>query len=377
MHRLVIVLLVVLLLTTLGIACTPDKSQDSYWPTEGWQSSSPELQGMDSEKLAAMFELIKSQGFKIDSVTIIRQGYLVAEAAVYPYRTQERHVVNSCTKSVISALIGIAIEQGYIESVDQPLLSFFPNHRPANSSPEKEAITLEHVLMMASGLKCRDSYLYNWQGLRQMWPHDDWVQYILDLPMEAQPGDKFEYCNSGSFLLSAIIQQTTGRTALEFAQENLFQPLGIQDVEWPANPQGITKGWGDLQLRPHDMTKIGYLFLNQGQWDGQQIVPAEWVEQSTRKHIDATLEDGYGYQWWITDYGVYMALGYAGQFIFVLPEEQLVVAVTSQLADRDFYTPQNLLEQFIIPAIQSDQALPANPDGEAWLKASIAALAQP
>jgi CubicO group peptidase (beta-lactamase class C family) len=125
------------------------------------------------------------------------------------------------------------------------------------------------------------------------------------------------------------------------------------------------------------MLKIGYLYLNEGQWDGEQIVPADWVATSTRKHIDATLQDGYGYQWWVRADGVYMALGYAGQYIVVVPEKALVVAITSDLAERDFYTPQQLLDDYIIPAAKASAPLSANPDGVAALGASIEALANP
>ncbi|MDY7040100.1 MAG: serine hydrolase, partial [Chloroflexota bacterium] len=177
------------------------------------------------------------------------------------------------------------------------------------------------------------------------------------------------------FLLSAIIQEMTGASALAFAEEHLFGPLGISDVEWPSNPQGITIGWGELRMKPHDMAKIGYLYLNEGLWDGEQVVPSAWVEKSTRKHIPATLQDGYGYQWWIDSSGVYMALGYAGQFIFVVPEKDMVVVFTSNLDEERFYVPQTLLNDFIVPAAKASTPLPPNPDGVALLEYSIKALA--
>ena len=140
-------------------------------------------------------------------------------------------------------------------------------------------------------------------------------------------------------------------TAEAYAREKLFGPLGITDIEWPQNPQGISIGWGELYMRPIDMAKIGYLYLREGQWDGEQIIPAEWVQASTEKYIDATLQDGYGYQWWVESEDLYLALGYAGQFIYVLPEEDLVVVFVSDLEDQDFYTPQQLLMEYILPAV--------------------------
>jgi CubicO group peptidase (beta-lactamase class C family) len=348
-----------------------------YWPIGGWRTSTPEEQGIDSEKLADMLAHIQEQALDIDSVTVIRNGTMVLDATLGLFPPDSKHIIHSCTKSIISALIGIAIDQGYIESVQQPVQDLFPERSVANLTADKEAMTLEHVLMMATGLNCRDSYLYRWRGLNKMRQSPDWVQFVLDLPMAEEPGTRFEYCNSASFLLSAIIQETTGMTALEFARENLFAPLGISDVAWPANPQGINIGWGELRLRPHDMAKIGYLYLNQGMWDGEQVIPSAWIRASTREHISAeTLQDGYGYQWWIDASGVYMALGYAGQYIVVLPEKDMVVVFTSDLPENHFFVPNILTESFIIPAAASAEALPPNPDGVARLQALIEEVGQ-
>jgi CubicO group peptidase (beta-lactamase class C family) len=347
----------------------------SRWPTKAWSTSTPEEQGMDSQPLAEMFESIRERGYSIDSATVIRNGTIVADATVYPFKPDSPHAIHSCTKSVVSALIGIAIDQGHLEGLEQPVLDIFPKRTVAHLDADKQAMTLEHVLMMASGLECRDSYLYRWRGLQQMRQSDDWVQFVLDLPMAEPPGTRFEYCNGGSLLLSDIIQEATGVSAVEFAQKHLFTPLGIEDVRWPTNPQGISIGWGELHMKPRDMARIGYLYLNEGQWDGEQIVSAEWVRASTRKHIPATLQDGYGYHWWVADDGVFMALGYAGQYIVVVPEQELVVVFTSDLAEQDFYVPQDLLNAFIIPAVESSGRLPANPDGVARLEAAIDALA--
>ena len=347
------------------------------WPTGGWQTSTPESQGMDSRVLEAMLETVQNQNYNIDSITVIRNGYLVLDAAVYPYTQDTKHIIHSCTKSIVSILIGIALDQGFIEGIQTPILEFFPDRTASNLDSDKKALTLENLLTMTSGFKCRDSYLYRWSGLNDMRRSDDWVQFMLDLPMEETPGKKFEYCNGASFLLSAIITETTGLSSNEFAEINLFAPLGITDLSWPTNPQGINIGWGELRMLPTDMAKIGYLYLGGGVWDGEQIVPTAWVEDSTRKHISATLEDSYGYQWWVDDSGIYLALGYAGQFIFVVPEKELVVVFTSDLSDSDFYIPQNLLNDYIIPAAVSLDPLPKNPAAESNLHQLIEELSQP
>ena len=332
---------------------------------------------MDSDLLSEMLMKIQEQNYEIDSVTIVRNGYMVADVRIYPFSLSEKHNIYSCIKSVVSALIGIAIDQGHIEGLQQPVLSFFPQRAIADREAYKEAMTLEHLLTMTTGFKCQDSYVYRWSGLNQMRESEDWVQFVLDLPMEGEPGVRFEYCNGSSFLLSAIIQETTGMSANEFAEEHLFSPLGISDVDWSANPQGISVGYSDLRMHPHDMAKIGYLYLNDGWWDGKQIVSSEWVKASTSKYISATLEDGYGYQWWVDGSGVYLALGYGGQFIFVIPEKAMVVVFTSSLEDSDFYVPQTLLDEFIIPAAIGSSALPVNPEGLTLLESLIAELTNP
>lgn len=370
----------------IGISCTPIRSAPppAVQPssgvsslTNGWPTSTPEEQGIDSDILAAMLAEIDDQAYGIDSVTVIRNGYLVLDASIYPYSTSEEHIIHSCTKSIVSALIGIAIAEDYLEDVQTPVLEIFPEKNVANVDPFKEDMLLEHLLTMTSGLDCQDSYLYRWQGLQEMRASADWVQHILDLPMIAPPGTRFEYCNGASFLLSAILSENTGMSAHEFADQHLFGPLGISDVTWPKNPGGINIGWGELRMLPHDMAKIGYLYLNNGIWEGEQVVPADWIAVSTREYISATLEDGYGYQWWVSDADYYLALGYAGQFIFVIPGENMVVVFTSDLDESDFYTPQNLLDEYIIPAAVASEPLPANPGGTAKLNSAIDELAAP
>jgi CubicO group peptidase (beta-lactamase class C family) len=370
----------------LVAACTPATPSPApavtpvssvYWPTDGWRSSTPEEQGMDSVMLADMLSAVHDKNYSIDSVSVIRNGYMVVDATVHPFRPNTKHIIHSCTKSIVSILVGIAIEKGYIDGVGQPILSLFPDKTAANLDESKQAVTLEDFLTMSTGMNCQDSYLYRWQGLNQMRTSEDWVQFVLDLEMVEEPGTRFEYCNGASYVLSAGIQESTGMSTLEFSEKHLFGPLGISNVSWPYSPEGINIGWGELRMLPHDMAKIGYLYLNNGLWDGEQIVSSAWVAESTREHISATLEDGYGYQWWVDDSGIYMALGYAGQFIFVIPDKDMVVVFTSNLGERDFYVPQTLLTEFIIPAAVSSTPLPENPEGTALLVSHTADLSNP
>jgi CubicO group peptidase (beta-lactamase class C family) len=164
----------------------------------------------------------------------------------------------------------------------------------------------------------------------------DWIQFMLDLPMVEEPGTRFEYCNGASSLLSAILQRESGASAPEYAAEHLFGPLGIEDVEWPSTPQGISIGWGQMRMRPYEMAKLGYLYLNGGWWEDRQVVPTGWVEASIQKQIRATLQDGSGYQWWVSDVGYYMALGYGVDgFLNELGESQSSTLARCHLPKRE------------------------------------------
>ncbi len=178
---------------------------------------------------------------------------------------------------------------------------------------------------------------------------EDAAQYVLDLPMAFEPGSRFEYTNGVSHLLSCLITEKTGMSAAEYADEHLFGPLGITDYEWRTDDAGRNWGYSSLYMRPRDMAKIGYLFLNEGTWDGEQLVPESWVREATRHRIDANLRDGYGYQWWVDDDGYYLALGYMGQFIFVMPEHGIVAVFTGGTPETFDYTIE-LPERFIVPA---------------------------
>lgn len=330
----------------------PATEIEAYWPTDGWRTATPEAVGMDPELLDGMIEHVVSNGIGADSMLVIRHGYLVSDAYFPPFDEGETHNVYSVTKSVVSTLIGIAIEEGLIApDLDQGLDDLFPGYTYANPSPWKDEITLRSMLMMSAGFDARDSYLYDWEGLDRMHDADDALQYVLDLKMAFQPGSKFEYTNGVSHLLSCLVTEATGMSALDYARQELFEPLGITESAWTNDSLGRNWGYSSLQLTPYDMAKIGYLLLRGGEWDGEQIVPSEWVEEATKEHIHAgTLLDGYGYQWWTSPEGYYSAIGYEGQFIHVVPDLDLVMVTTGRVPE-DFNRIQALLEDFVIPAV--------------------------
>lgn len=352
--------------------------EPDYWPTTGWRSSTPDAQGMDSELLADMLDDISNSGTRIHSILVIRNGYIVTEAYFHPYTAETKIHVQSVTKSVISMLVGKAIDDGYIKNEQQKLLDFYPDQAFQNASDEKSSIELKHLLSMSSGLDCR-TFDFSRPGMEQS---EDWVQFMLDLPVIDTPGTTFGYCNGNAHLLSAIVQQSTGMSARDYANKELFEPLGISAVsegDWWADPQQITNGGFGLHLQPSDMAKLGMLYLHNGKWDGEQIIAAQWVTESTTKYVEKEDGDGYGYLWTVYPAGDhYAALGLGGQQIHVYPSRNLIVVVTASLASYAG-TPEidNLLKEYILPSIKADAAMAENLNGNARLKSGIETAANP
>ena len=314
----------------------------AYWPTQGWQRATPEEMGFDSAKVARMLLAIRDRSIKVHSLLLIRNGYAFVDAAFYPYDGTTVHDVASVTKSITTTLIGVAADQGRL-ALDQPMASFFSDRPIANREGRKDRITVRHLTNMSSGLDCtpeRDE-----ATLKEMWTTADWVQFVLDRPVQREPGVQFVYCSPGSHLLSAILQQATGVTALEFARRNLFAPLGIREVIWPADPQGVTRGWGDIRLLPADMAKLGFLWLKGGRWEDRQIVPRGWVVDSVKPHISTGQGEHYGYGWWVFtadeqgEFSSYRADGRGGQYVIVVPSLDLVIATTGGGFDFDEIAP--------------------------------------
>ncbi len=353
---------------TLVITGTTNHSSATYFPTVEWRTSAPEQQGIDSEKLAKAFDFVKENDVNIHSLILIRNGYLVLEAYFYPNSKGIIHDVASVTKSITSILIGIAIDKGFIKSINQPVMDFFLGREIANFDARKEWLTIEHLLTMRTGF-CRN-FQDGERQLDEMRRTDDWVQFMLDQPMLVDPGTEYAYCTGGTHLLSAIITQATGMNELEFAQKYLFEPLGINDVIWPADPQGNNTGGFDLHLQSLDMAKIGYLLLNNGYWNGKQIVSKKWVEQSTEVHV--TLDDGerYGYLWWSPDENPDLseARGRGGQRIIFSNQKNVVVVFTG-----NGFEPGGI-GKVLAPSLISDEPLPENPGRFKLLKNKIEAV---
>ncbi len=385
MNRARIRLGIAFLLTAILTGCLSPAAQTQpepdYWPTEGWRTTTPEEQGMDSETLAKMIEAIQQEQLPLHSLLIVRNGYLVGEIYAYPYTAGQVHILQSVTKSVIGALAGIAIEQGTIKDIHQPLFSLIPDENVSNLDEDKKAITLENVLTLTAGLDCPEDPAL---GKPIMQTSENWVDFMLDQPMVSRPGEKFNYCTGEAHILSAILQKATGISTRSFANQVLFSQIGIGPVTetlWPSDPQGVTLGGYGLSLTPQQMAKFGYLFLNQGKWGSKTVIPSQWVKASTTNHNQGDGKKGYGYLWWIDPKGKwYAALGRNGQHIFVYPDENMVVVFTAALPtgnNADLIPLQKLLDQYILPAVKSDGPLPDNSDAQARLQSGIQTFAQP
>ena len=264
----------------------------------------------------------------VHSLIVFQNDEILLEEYFGGYDEDSIHYQYSVTKSVASMLIGIALDKGLISSVDDRLLSFFPEYesRLANMSADKEGLTLKHVLTMSTGFKW-DEWTYSYTDSRndanKMIRSNDMMKFVLDLPMVRAPGSRFTYNSGCSMLLSGIIESSTGLTAQQFAKEHLFDKLGIGEWRWEqGNDQKFNTGWG-LHLRPKDMLKIGQLVLNNGIWNGEQIVSQAWLNESKQNHIS-----NYGYQWWLSG-DSFSARGWGGQTIAIAPEDDLVVISTA------------------------------------------------
>lgn len=313
------------------------------WTYQAIEKATPLSQGLNGGVLSRQLDVVKM--LDIDGVVILKNGKKVYEKYQKPFNSDLTHNLFSCTKSVNSILIGIAIDQGYLEGTDQKVMDIFPEFRSNKLDPLWEKITLKHLLTMTAGLPTDSEKISYWKMLEE----NNWLEYAFSIkPDSVFFGDIFSYSNITSFLLSAIIAKSTNISPLDFARINLFKPLGITNYSWDMiSPQGINPGATDINLRTEDFAKIGQLFLNRGLWNGTQVVSEEWIESSI--NFDGSVKAGfynYGYQWWLISDGSYCAMGTLGQFLIVYPNENMVFAVNSFIPDREVHKQRKILNLF-------------------------------
>lgn len=292
-----------------------------------WQHDTLENQNINVEAIQAVHHTIDQ--YPINAEVIVKNGVIVDEYYKDGYDKNSVFTLQSTSKSITSAILGIAIDKGYIGGVDVPISTYFPQILESGNE-YKNQITIWNLLTHTTGLNASDTA--NWS---EWLASSNWVDYVLNSNVVARPGTVFNYFTGNTHLLSAIIQQATGKTAYEFGKEYLFEPLDIDSVECSTDPQGISDGGNGFAMNVYDMAKIGQLYLNNGVWEGEQIISEQWVKDSTTLQFDRSSGSAdYGYQWWVRTFGdnqysAYFAQGHYGQYIFVVPDLELVLVFTS------------------------------------------------
>ncbi len=320
-----------------------------------WLTGSPREHGLDEAALRELEARVKEQMPKLLSALVARHGNLVYERYWNGADRDTQMNVRSVTKSFTGTLIGIAIGEGRISGVTAPAASFFTREElPRELDERKAATTLEHLLTMTSGFYWVTGNKLGERHLNRMHESRDWARFIWRLPVMESGRGQFQYRSPDSHLLSVILTRACGCSAMEYAQDRLFRPLGLGPLEWPADPQGNSAGHVFMQLKARDMLKLGQLYLQRGRWEGRQLVPESYIRHATAAQTSGHPGYGaYGYQWWNATYdGVryYFAQGHGGQYIFVVPKLELVVVFTGDPSVSRWKSPRVLFEQLLLPA---------------------------
>lgn len=324
---------------------------------DGLNTGSLEKSGLDKARLTEMMQKIVNGDYpNVHSILIIKDGILVFEEYFYEHNKTKLHELRSATKSLISALTGIAIEKDFIKSKNETVLSYFPEYTFKNISDEKKRITIENLLTNQSGLDCDVSDPKSEGNETKMNYSDDWIQFILDLPMIDIAGGKGRYCSGNPITLGRIIEKTTKQTLPEFAKQTLFKEIGIKNFQWNFKPdKSSAETFCQVYLNSRDMAKFGLLYLNQGVWNGKQVISKDWVQQSLAKHSVVQGVD-YGYLWWnkyleadgIRHYS-FGAQGNGGQKIYIWKEQNMVTVITG--GNYNSQSPSDeLIKKYILPA---------------------------
>ena len=325
--------------------------------TFAWKTSTPEEQGLDITFLDNADKRIQDNYPNIYSLLVVKNGFLVYEKYYQGMNEKDANPVYSVTKSVMSALTGIAISDGLIEGKDQKVSDIVPKYFKDVDDKRKKDITVKNVLTMQGGLESVDDDFLSFYISR------DYFEYTVSQPMNFDAGTKFTYNTGLTQFLSAIIEETSKMSTYEYAQKKLFNPLGIEGVNWHCDSEGHYSGGFGLSLTPRDMAKFGYLYLKNGEWDGDQIVPQQWIKDSTRKQVSVDSDSAYGYLFWIKELkakedgkvlDAYAAAGSGGQYIVVVPELDIVTVITANDNSRsnDNSDTVDIMWDYVIKAVK-------------------------
>ncbi|WP_420128581.1 serine hydrolase domain-containing protein [Longimicrobium sp.] len=321
--------------------------------------------GLDSSVAHAIVRgVVDGTYADLHGVLVYRHGRLVLEEYFHGYDRDRRHQLRSATKSFVSALVGIAIGNGALAGVDEPVLARLPYDGFANPHPQKQALTLHDLLTHRTGLACDDWNPQSPGNESRLMETEDWIKSFLDLPVVAERGMVARYCSAGTWTAGRMVERATGQPLPAYAQRALFDPLGIRptDVRWNVTTSAENAGtFAQLNLRPRDLLKFGILFQQEGRWDGRQVIPAEWVRRSTAVHSQVG-DQGYGYLWWHQWFSVptaagdrrvdmVVATGNGGQKIYLVPSLDLIAVFTGGAYNVDSSPPNAVMRTVLLPAL--------------------------
>ncbi len=342
------------------------------------ERSTPEKEGVSSAGILNFINAANSSKHEFHSFMFLRHGKVISEGWWNPYKADLKHTMYSCSKSFTATAVGFAVSEKKL-SVNDKVITFFPNDLPDTISNNLKALTIKDVLSMSDGQEPDPTF-----GV--VTKDSNWVRSFLATPILYKPGTKFLYNSLGTYMLSAIVQKATGEKVIDYLRLRLFSPLGITDVDWEVDPKGInTGGWG-LRIRTEGLAKFGQLFLQKGKWNNKQILPTAWIEEasalkiiqhpelSQAKRDSSDWEQGYCYQMWRCRNNAYRGDGAYGQFIIVMPEQDAVIAITAETPDMQ--DELNLVWKYLLPSIKKS-SLPADNKSIVALRQKLSALALP
>ena len=347
-------------------ACTREHNEDVFVPFQ-WETATPESVGMSGSMLDSAFLVAAGKEY-IDALLVVKNGKIVGERYYNGFTKDQPHNVMSVSKSMLSAIAGVALEKGYIDGLDSKMLDYFPEYIYEGMDPRKHDITIQHLLNMRMGIE-RES-ADNYAVYMELYNSDNWIKETIEYPLIFDPGERMRYNTFITHILSGVITRATGKSTFDFAFQHLFKPMGIDVDFWEQDPQGIYFGGNSMHITPREMAAFGYLYLNDGMLNGIQIVSRDWIFFSRSPSTDLSHPNewgsmknyNYAYLWWLgqfNQYDCYMAIGYGGQFIFIFPVADLIVVSTAENnvppeeTTEQEWAIHDLLTRYILPALSS------------------------
>ncbi len=332
--------------------------------------TTPEAEGVSSSAILAFLDAIAEKKLELHSLMLLRRGRVLAEGWWAPYAPQYPHMLYSLSKSFLSTAAGLAVAEGYF-ALDDAVISFFPHDLPETISDNLAAMQVRHLLSMSTG------HAEDKTGILRSDPDGNWPRAFLSQPVEYEPGTHFRYNSAATYMVSAILQRTTGSSALDFLRPRLLEPLAIKEAAWETDPQGISVGGWGLSIRTEDIARFGDLYRRGGVWNEEAIVPADWVEAATRAQVsngdqpESDWQQGYGYQFWRCRHGAYRADGAFGQFCVVLPKQEAVFVTTANV--NDLQAVLDLLWEKLLPSM-TEAPSPPNVEAQERLRRRLTEL---